>query len=67
MNERKELFRLMHIALAIAAPILFIALFLVKDASEAVRQTVATLGILLPFAIFFALDEHSKRRRRRNQ
>jgi uncharacterized membrane protein YdjX (TVP38/TMEM64 family) len=67
MNERKELVRIMHIALAIGAPILFFALFLVRDANEAVRQTVATLGVLLPFALFFAFDELNKRRKRRRQ
>ncbi|HEX5928874.1 MAG TPA: hypothetical protein VFY48_05725 [Solirubrobacterales bacterium] len=67
MDERKELLRFVHIALAVTAPVLLVGAMLLKNADEAVQQGFAMLGFLLYFSIFFFLDERNKRRKRRDQ
>ncbi len=67
MNGRKELFRLANIALAITAPIFLIGAILLKNTDGAVQQGFAMFVFFLCAAIFFALDERNKRRRRRDQ
>jgi len=67
VNERRELFRRANVSLAISAPILFAGAIFLRNANEAVVQTFALAWFFLPFAIFFVLDERSKRRGRRDQ
>ncbi|HEU4392972.1 MAG TPA: hypothetical protein VFR04_04965 [Solirubrobacterales bacterium] len=67
MNELRELFRLANISVAITIPILLAGAILLRNANEGLLQAFAMAGVLLPFAIFLALDERNKRRRRRGQ
>lgn len=64
MSERKELFRLANITLAVTLPTLFVGAFLLRDAADAVQQAFGLFIFALSFAIFFLLDERNKRRRR---
>jgi preprotein translocase subunit SecG len=66
-SELTRSFRLANRVLAISTPIFVIVVILLRNANEAVLQTLALAWFFLNLAILLALDERYRRRHEGDQ